>query len=115
MCRYHKWLAQWVLLLASLHGLIVWLSWAADGRWLQHALQMGNDTNNLLGGIALIFSLLLWASSQEVVRRRAFSVFKTLHHLGFWGFMLMGCAHHQDMVWYFIPGVFGDKLWMLNS
>jgi hypothetical protein len=30
--RLHRWLGQWVALTISLHGLMYWLSWAADGR-----------------------------------------------------------------------------------
>jgi hypothetical protein len=76
-----------------------------DGRWIASALRGGRDTNNLLGGVALICALLLWGTSQEPVRRWWYSLYKALHHFGFWGFMLMGVAHHWALVWYFVPGM----------
>jgi hypothetical protein len=63
------------------------------------AFREGPTTSNLMGGIGLLFTLMLWATSQEVVRRRAYLVFKPLHHIGFWGFMLLGVAHHWVMFW----------------
>jgi DMSO/TMAO reductase YedYZ heme-binding membrane subunit len=59
----------------------------------------------LFGGLALICSLLLWITSQEPVRRRFYNIYKPLHHIGFWGFMLMGVAHKWSLFWYFVPGM----------
>jgi len=81
------------------------LSWAADGRWMANALMSGPLTNNLLGGPALFFALLLLAASQEPVRRWWYTLYKVLHHIGFWGFLLAGCMHHWGMFWYFVPGL----------
>jgi hypothetical protein len=47
----------------------------------------------------------MWVTAQEPVRRRFYNVYKPLHHLGFWGFMLMGVAHHWTLFWYFVPGM----------
>lgn len=58
-----------------------------------------------MGGVALVFALLLWATSQERVRRWSYALYKPLHHIGFWGFLLMGCAHHWALFWYFVPGM----------
>lgn len=49
--------------------------------------------------------MLLWLSSQAFVRQRWYSVYKALHHLGFWGFMVAGVAHHWSLFWYFVPGM----------
>lgn len=103
--RYHRWLGQWVLMLVSLHGLTYWISWAADGRWVEAALRGGQETNHLLGGVTLLCALLLWATSQEPVRRWSFRVYKAAHLIGFWGFLILGVAHHWSLVWYFVPGL----------
>lgn len=72
---------------------------------MSSALRQGQETNNLLGGIALMFSLLLWATSQPPVRRAWYNIYKFCHHVGFWGFMLLGVAHHWALFWYFVPGM----------
>jgi hypothetical protein len=28
-----------------------------------------------------------------------------MHHFGFWGFMILGVAHHWSLFWYFVPGM----------
>jgi len=38
-------------------------------------------------------------------RRRSFTLFKNAHHIGFWGFLLAGCAHHWSLFWAFLPGL----------
>lgn len=75
------------------------------GTWLQSAAQNKAELSNLFGGVALIFSLLLWVSAQGPVRRRFYSSFTLLHHVGFWGFIVMGCAHTWWLFWYFVPGM----------
>eukprot|EP00878_Enallax_costatus_P035480 GHUV01039590.1.p1 GENE.GHUV01039590.1~~GHUV01039590.1.p1 ORF type:complete len:218 (-),score=57.08 GHUV01039590.1:29-682(-) len=47
----------------------------------------------------------LWLSALEFVRRRSYTVFKTMHHIGFWGFLVFGCCHYWGLVWYFLPGL----------
>jgi len=69
------------------------------------ALRPGPVTNVLMGGPALFFALLLLATSQEPVRRWWYTLYKVLHHIGFWGFLLVGCMHHWGMFWYFVPGL----------
>jgi hypothetical protein len=61
--------------------------------------------SHLFGAFALLCSLLLWITSQEPVRRRFYYIYKPLHHIGFWGFMLMGVAHKWSLFWYFVPGM----------
>lgn len=65
----------------------------------------GAELSHLFGGLAFICALLLWITSQEPVRRRFYSAYKILHHVGFWGFMIMGCAHKWTLFWYFVPGM----------
>lgn len=38
-------------------------------------------------------------------RRWSFTLFKSAHHIGFWGFLLAGCAHHWSLFWAFLPGL----------
>jgi hypothetical protein len=59
----------------------------------------------VVGGAALLCTLLLWVTSQGPVRRWSFRVYKAAHFLGFWGFMILGVAHHWSLVWYFVPGM----------
>lgn len=80
-------------------------SWAGNGAWVESALGLGQDTHNLLGSVALVCAVVLWVSSQACVRHRWYSVYKALHHIGFWGFMVAGVAHHWSLFWYFVPGL----------
>lgn len=75
------------------------------GTWVQAVARNGAELSHLFGGLALICSLLLWITSQEPVRRRFYNIYKPLHHIGFWGFMLMGVAHKWSLFWYFVPGM----------
>lgn len=58
-----------------------------------------------MGSIALLFSLALWVTAVGFSRRTNYAVFKTIHHIGFWGFMVCGCCHKFDLIWYFLPGM----------
>lgn len=75
------------------------------GTWVKAVARNGSELSHLFGGITLVFALTLWITSQEFFRRRAYGVYKTLHHVGFWGFMVMGCAHTWSLFWYFVPGM----------
>lgn len=39
------------------------------------------------------------------MRRRAYNVFKSLHHVGFWGFMIFSVAHHWIIFYLYLPGM----------
>ena len=103
--RYHRWLGHGVLTLVALHGLTYHLVWLASGQWAAKALEQGSGHNNLLGSVAFLFGLALWLSSLEAVRRANFEVFKAMHHVGFWGFMVCGVCHKWDVIWSFLPGL----------
>jgi len=82
------------------------ISWAVDGHFNDAALRPGGfETNNRLGGPALFCALLLWTTSQERVRRWWYALYKVLHFIGFWGFLLVGCMHHWGLFWSFVPGL----------
>lgn len=85
--------------------LLAGFSWVSTGTWVQAAARNGADVSHLFGGLALVCSSTLWITSQEFVRRRFYHVYKPLHHIAFWGFMLMGCAHTWALFWYFVPGM----------
>ena len=104
-CRYHRWLGHAVLTLVALHGLTYHLVWLSSGQWAAKALEQGSGHNNLLGSVAFLFGLALWLTSLEVVRRSNFGVFKAMHHIGFWGFLVCGVCHKWDLIWSFLPGL----------
>jgi hypothetical protein len=52
-----------------------------------------------MGAVSFLSGIALWTTSFEAVRRRDYGLFYTVHHLGFWGFMLAGLMHVQSMVW----------------
>lgn len=89
----------------TFHGVMYWALWINQGTWVEEALERGPGHNNLSGGLAFIFGVLLWLSALQVVRRSNYSVFKVLHHIGFWGFMVGGVCHYWSNIWYFIPGM----------
>lgn len=57
-----------------------------------------------MGGLSFLFGLALWVTSLEAARRRAYSLFYAVHHIGFWGFTLAGLMHYSSMFWW-APGV----------
>eukprot|EP00775_Hariotina_reticulata_P001549 gene1549-1888_t len=103
--RYHRWLGQAVMTFVLLHGGIYWCSFLYDKTWVYAALSQDTDINNLFGSISFIFGLVLWITASDVVRRKWYGVFKAMHHIGFWGFLVFGCCHNWALIWNFIPGL----------
>lgn len=94
-----------MLTLVALHGLSYHMVWLCSGQWTAKALEQGSGHNNLLGSVAFVFGLALWLTSLEAVRRANYAVFKTVHHVGFWGFLVFGVCHKWDLIWAFMPGL----------
>lgn len=103
--RYHRWLGHATLTFVLLHGGMYWSAFLYDGVWVDAALSRDEDVNHLMGSIGFVFAMCLWLSALDVVRRRSYTVFKTMHHIGFWGFLVFGCCHYWGLVWNFLPGL----------
>jgi hypothetical protein len=52
-----------------------------------------------MGGIAFLFILVLWIGCLPAIRRGAYAVFKTLHFVGIYGMLVLGCCHYWRIVW----------------
>ncbi|KAF6254932.1 hypothetical protein COO60DRAFT_273403 [Scenedesmus sp. NREL 46B-D3] len=103
--RYHRWLGHIVCLLVLLHGVMYNGTWICQGTWVAEALEQGPGHNNLLGGVAFLFVIALWIACLPAIRRGAYAVFKALHHVGFYGMLVLGCCHYWRMFWWFLPGL----------
>ena len=91
--------------IATVHGLLYYAAWLADGNFLAELVEREPNVNKLFGSVSLAFGLALWAGSLEWVRRRRYALFKKLHFVGFAGFFVFGCAHTWSLAWYFVPGL----------
>ncbi|GBF96993.1 hypothetical protein Rsub_09790 [Raphidocelis subcapitata] len=103
--RYHRWLGHAVMWISTVHGLLYYAAWLAEGKFLAELLEREPNVNKLFGSVSLAFGVLLWAGSLEWVRRRHYARFKALHFVGFAGFFVFGCAHTWSLAWYFVPGL----------
>jgi hypothetical protein len=104
-CRYHRWLGHIVCTLLLLHGVTYNAAWIYKGEWLAEALEQAPGHNNLMGGLAFLFVIALWIGCLPGIRRGTYEVFKTVHHLGFYGMMVLGFCHYWRMFWWFLPGI----------
>jgi hypothetical protein len=89
----------------ALHGLTYHAVWLISGQWTAKALEQGSGHNNLLGSVAFLFALALWMTSLDFMRCNNFQLFKFVHHVGFWGFLVCGVCHKWDLIWGFVPGL----------
>jgi hypothetical protein len=58
-----------------------------------------------MGGLAFLFLMALWIACLPSIRRGAYEVFKALHHVGFYGMLVLGFCHYWRMFWWFLPGL----------
>ncbi|CAA7393175.1 unnamed protein product [Spirodela intermedia] len=79
--KYHIWLGHTVMVLVTLHGLLYVIYWASTDS-LSSMLEWANTGESYLAGeLALLFGLVLWATTLQRVRRKMFELFFYSHQL----------------------------------
>jgi hypothetical protein len=104
-CRYHTWIGHITLLLVLLHSTIYYAVWTSQGVLINKAFAQGREANAVMGGAAFLLSMLMWLACIDAIKRRAYTIFKILHHVGFYGFVVLGCCHYWRMIWWCLPGL----------
>uniref|UniRef100_A0A383W8R5 Ferric oxidoreductase domain-containing protein n=1 Tax=Tetradesmus obliquus TaxID=3088 RepID=A0A383W8R5_TETOB len=103
--RYHRWVGHHTWLLVLLHCIMYYAAWGYEGIFVAKAFAQGSKANGLFGGMAFLLSMAMWVACNEAVRRQAYAMFKTLHHVGFYAFLVLGCCHYWQMIWWCLPGL----------
>ncbi|XP_068665198.1 ferric reduction oxidase 8, mitochondrial-like isoform X2 [Aristolochia californica] len=80
--RYHIWVGNTMMLIATFHGLITLIVWSLKHK-LKYELVHWQKTGrvNIAGAITLVIGLIIWITSIPQVRRRKFEFFYYTHHL----------------------------------
>jgi hypothetical protein len=91
------------LLLVLLHCILYYSAWGYEGIFVAKAFAQGSKANGLFGGMAFLLSMVMWVACAQAVRRKAYAVFKALHHVGFYTFLVLGCCHYWRMIWWCLP------------
>ncbi|XP_068652314.1 ferric reduction oxidase 8, mitochondrial-like [Aristolochia californica] len=80
--RYHIWLGNTMMLIATFHGLIHLTVWSLKHK-LKYEMAHWQKTGrvNIAGAITLVIGLIIWITSIPQVRRRKFELFYYTHHL----------------------------------
>jgi hypothetical protein len=104
-CRYHRWIGHYTLLLVLVHCILYYAAWGYEGIFVAKAFAQGSEANGLFGGMAFLLSMVMWVASAQAVCRKAYEVFKALHHVGFYAFLVLGCCHYWRMIWWCLPGL----------
>jgi hypothetical protein len=79
--------------------------WTSEGLLIHKAFAQGREANAVMGGAGFLLSMLMWIACVDAIRRRAYTIFKVLHHVGFYGFVVLGCCHYWRMFWWCLPGL----------
>ncbi|CAA6675167.1 unnamed protein product [Spirodela intermedia] len=114
--KYHIWLGHTVMVLVTLHGLLYVIYWASTDS-LSSMLEWANTGESYLAGeLALLFGLVLWATTLQRVRRKMFELFFYSHqlyvlfllffllHVGI-GFLTIMSGHPLSNVFVNVPAV----------
>jgi hypothetical protein len=88
-----------------LHCILYYAAWGYEGIFVAKAFAQGSEANGLFGGMAFLLSMAMWVACAHAIRRQAYAVFKALHHVGLYGFLVLGCCHYWRMIWWCLPGL----------
>ncbi|XP_038892642.1 ferric reduction oxidase 2-like isoform X2 [Benincasa hispida] len=79
--KYHIWLGHMTMAFFSAHGICFVIYWAATNNLSQMLKWAKTDVSNIAGELALVFGLIMWATTFPRIRRKFFEVFLYTHYL----------------------------------
>lgn len=110
--KYHRWLGVATVVTALLHCVGYYWLWIRQGRWVDMAVpcfdcSLGERHGykvwfNVFGELALIFFLIIGATSIPFIRRRMYETFYYVHHL-FIPAVIFCVLHWGGILWWLLP------------
>ncbi|KAG9446488.1 hypothetical protein H6P81_012616 [Aristolochia fimbriata] len=98
--RYHIWLGNTMMLIATFHGLITLTVWRIKQKLKYEVIHWQKTGRvNIAGVITLIIGLIIWTTSLPQIRRRKFEFFYYTHHL-YMLFLIFFLLHAGDRHFY---------------
>ncbi|XP_022139204.1 ferric reduction oxidase 2-like, partial [Momordica charantia] len=79
--KYHIWLGHMTLAFFSAHGVCFVIYWTATHNLSQMLEWSKTDISNVAGELALVFGLIMWATTFTRIRRKFFEAFFYTHYL----------------------------------
>ncbi|KAE8647960.1 hypothetical protein Csa_000692 [Cucumis sativus] len=79
--KYHIWLGHMTMAFFSAHGICFLIYWAATNNISQMIKWAKTDISNIAGELALVFGLIMWATTIPRIRRKFFELFLYTHYL----------------------------------
>ncbi|KAL0045657.1 hypothetical protein WJX82_000761 [Trebouxia sp. C0006] len=109
LIRFHRWVGHTTMWSTTLHGIFYFIYWGIDNDvngWTKFAdWGQVSSINNLAGSVSWWFGLALWVTSVNYVRRRWYSVYQSVHMVGFLGYVLFALIHYPAMWVSIVPGL----------
>ncbi|KAL0041029.1 hypothetical protein WJX77_002724 [Trebouxia sp. C0004] len=109
LIRFHRWVGHTTMWSTTLHGVFYYIYWGIDNDingWATFAdWGQVESINNLAGSVSWWFGLALWMTSINYVRRRWYSVYQSVHMIGFLGYVLFALIHYPGMWASTVPGL----------
>ncbi|XP_078440635.1 ferric reduction oxidase 2-like [Wolffia australiana] len=104
--KYHIWLGNICMVFFTLHGFLYVVYWACTGHISEMLAWSRDDVANVAGELALVFGLVLWATSLQRIRRKMFELFFYTHQL--YALFLFFYLLHVGIGFFFLvlPGIY---------
>eukprot|EP01095_Lingulamoeba_sp_RSL-Kostka_P004996 TRINITY_DN1629_c0_g1_i1.p1 TRINITY_DN1629_c0_g1~~TRINITY_DN1629_c0_g1_i1.p1 ORF type:complete len:613 (+),score=108.90 TRINITY_DN1629_c0_g1_i1:228-2066(+) len=106
LIKYHRWIGRWLVVITSFHFAIFISYWYHEDGTSKVISETFTHTSYLYGFIAFMFNLIILITSWELIRRKFYGFFLSVHIISFIGYLIFSVLHKKgadELVFIIIP------------